>query len=129
MTSSWLPLIEDLAPLPYSIAPLPDGRLLLTEKKRGLSFISPDGHQSELVSGTPRVYGDSTIPDGPRALDRGLGWMHEAALHPNYEENGWIYLYYGDRCEGCNEVSRERKRTGLHDQDLSWSNPHWRLDR
>ena len=76
-----------------------------------------------MVSGTSRVYGDSTIPDGPRALDRGLGWMHEAALHPNYEENGWIYLYYGDRCEGCNEVSRERKRTGLHDQDLSWSNP------
>ena len=103
-----VPLIEDLAPLPYSIAPLPDGRLLLTEKKRGLSFISADGHQSEVVSGTPRVYGDSTIPDGPRALDRGLGWMHEAALHPEYEENGWIYLYYGDRCEGCNEVSRER---------------------
>ena len=102
------PLIEDLAPLPYSITPLPDGRLLLTEKKRGLSFISADGHQSEVVSGTPRVYGDSTIPDGPRALDRGMGWMHEAALHPDYEENGWIYLYYGDRCEDCNEVSRER---------------------
>ena len=103
-----VPLIEDLAPLPYSITPLPDGRLLLTEKKRGLSFISADGHQSEVVSGTPRVYGDSTIPDGPRALDRGMGWMHEAALHPDYEENGWINLYYGDRCEDCNEVSRER---------------------
>ena len=103
-----VPLIEDLAPLPYSITPLPDGRLLLTEKKRGLSFVSADGHQSEVVSGTPRVYGDSTIPDGPRALDRGMGWMHEAALHPDYEENGWIYLYYGDRCDDCNEVSRER---------------------
>ena len=103
-----VPLIEDLAPLPFSIAPLPDGQLLLAEKKRGLSFISADGHQSDVVSGTPRVYDDSTIPDGPRALDRGLGWMHEAALHPDYEENGWIYLYYGDRCEGCNEVSRER---------------------
>lgn len=103
-----VPLIEDLAPLPYSITPLADGRLLLTEKKRGLSFISADGRQSEVVSGTPRVYGDSSIPDGPRALDRGMGWMHEAALHPDYEENGWIYLYYGDRCEDCNEVSRER---------------------
>lgn len=102
------PLIGNLAPLPYSIVPLPDGRLLLTEKKRGLSFISADGHQSEVVSGTPRVYGDSTIPDGPRALDRGMGWMHEAALHPDYGENGWIYLYYGDRCDDCNEISRER---------------------
>ena len=103
-----VPLIENLAPLPYSIVPLPDGRLLLTEKKRGLSFISADGHQSEAVTGTPRVYGDSTIPEGPRALDRGMGWMHEAALHPDYGENGWIYLYYGDRCDDCNEVSRER---------------------
>ena len=32
-----------LDPLPYSIAPLPDGRILLTEKTRGLSIISPSG--------------------------------------------------------------------------------------
>jgi hypothetical protein len=30
-----------LDPLPYSIAPLPDGRILLTEKTRGLSIIWP----------------------------------------------------------------------------------------
>jgi glucose/arabinose dehydrogenase/cytochrome c553 len=100
-------LIENLSPLPYSITPLPDGRLLLSEKKRGLSFISADGRQSEVVPGTPRIYDDSTMSNDARALDRGLGWMHEAALHPDYESNGWIYIYYGDRCESCNEISRE----------------------
>ena len=102
------PLIEGLAPLPYSIAPLPDGRLLLSEKKRGLSFISDDGHQSDVIPGTPRVYDDSTMSNDSRALDRGMGWMHEAVLHPDYESNGWIYIYHGDRCDDCNEISRER---------------------
>ena len=32
-----------LDPLPFSIAPLPDGRILLTEKTRGLSIISREG--------------------------------------------------------------------------------------
>ena len=36
-------VVEDLDPLPYSIAPLPDGRILLTEKMRGLTIISADG--------------------------------------------------------------------------------------
>ena len=31
----------------------------------------------------------------------------EAALHPDYENNGWIYLHYGDRCSGCNDFSRQ----------------------
>ena len=92
-----VPLTEDLAPLPYSIALLPDGRLLLSEEKRGLSFISADGHQSEVVPGVPRIYDDSTISNDARALDRGMGWMQEAALHPDYEANGWIYICYGER--------------------------------
>ena len=38
-----------LHPWPFSIAPLPDGRILLTEKMRGLSIIAKDGEQSELI--------------------------------------------------------------------------------
>ena len=47
-----------LDPLPYSFAPLPDGSILLTEKTRGLSIISPDGKQSELIKGTPQAHDD-----------------------------------------------------------------------
>ena len=28
----------------------------------------------------------------------GLGWILDVALHPNYEQNGWVYIQFGDRC-------------------------------
>ncbi len=96
-------VVADLDPLPYSIAPLPDGRILLTEKMRGLSVISPQGEQSDLVAGAPTGYDDA--PSGG-ILRFGNGWILDVAPHPEFEENGWIYLSYGDRCSDCNEVSR-----------------------
>jgi glucose/arabinose dehydrogenase/cytochrome c553 len=100
---------EDLAPLPYSIAPLPDGRILLTEKMRGLSIISADGEQSALISGLPEFYNDAAHPSPENQLKYGTGWILDVALHPDYASNGWIYISYGDRCEGCNAASIEEK--------------------
>ena len=98
-----------LDPLPFSIAPLPDGRILLTEKTRGLSIISRDGQQSELIRGTPLAYDDGFEIPGI-LLTFGLGWLMDVAPHPDYEENGWIYLAYGDRCTDCNAASRAAGR-------------------
>jgi len=89
---------------PYSIEPLPDGRFLLTEKLKGLRIIAPDGTPSELIEGTPKVYDDGGTDE--LGLMYGLGWMLDVAIHPDYEENGWIYLSFGDRCMDCNEESR-----------------------
>lgn len=97
-------VIDGLDPLPFSIEPLPGGGLLLSEKRRGLSIVSAGGRQSELIRDTPRAYGDSFNFVGQ---PMGLGWMMEVALHPDYENNGWIYLHYGDRCSDCNAISRE----------------------
>ncbi|MEM6705177.1 MAG: PQQ-dependent sugar dehydrogenase [Acidobacteriota bacterium] len=97
-------VIEDIDPLPYSIAPLPDGRILLTEKMRGLSVISPDGKQSGLLPGAPEGYDDA--PEGG-VLRFGNGWILDVAPHPDFADNGWIYLSYGDRCDECNEISRQ----------------------
>lgn len=88
---------------PYSIAPFPDGRILVTEKMRGLSVVSADGAERVAVEGTPRFYDDSVLRG---VTYTGTGWAHEAALHPQFADNGWIYLSYGDRCEDCNEASR-----------------------
>ncbi len=97
-------VIDGLDPLPFSIEPLPDGSLLLSEKRRGLSIISADGRQSDLISGAPKAYADSFNFVGQ---PMGLGWMMEVAVHPDYENNGWIYLHYCDRCSGCNDISRQ----------------------
>lgn len=100
-----LEVLIDGLDMSFSIAPLPDGRLLLTEKTQGLSIISADGEQSDYIKGTPKVY-----PSGPRGSLGGLGWLLDVALHPDYEKNGWIYLHYSERCEDCNEISRESNR-------------------
>ena len=93
-----------LHPMPFSIAALPNGRFLLTEKMRGLSIISRDGEQSELIKGAPKAYADASTFFGQLM---GVGWMLDVAIHPDFEDNGWIYLQYGDRCSDCNEVSRQ----------------------
>ncbi len=98
-----------LDPLPYSIAPLPDGRILLTEKTRGLSIISPSGQQSELIRGTPKVYADGFEMPG-LLLVYGNGYLLDVALHPDYAKNGWIYLSYTDRCSDCNAASQKSHR-------------------
>tara|TARA_B100000959_G_scaffold142223_1_gene149278 strand:- start:3524 stop:5068 length:1545 start_codon:yes stop_codon:yes gene_type:complete len=103
-------LVSDLNPLPFSIEPLPDGRLLLTEKTQGVSIISLDGEQSELIRGIPKAYDDIYRLDTRLDIERGMGWMFDIVLHPNYAENSWVYLYFSDRCEDCNELSKERDR-------------------
>jgi hypothetical protein len=103
-------LIDDLDPLPFSIAPLPDGSLLVTEKTKGLRIVSPEGQKSELIKGTPDAFDDIYRSESRIDIERGMGWLFDVLLHPNYEENGWIYLYHSHRCEDCNDLSRERER-------------------
>ncbi len=98
---------KGLDPMPFSIAPLPDGRILLSERMRGLSIIARDGSKSAPISGTPPVYADSGLFLGQV---QGLGWMLDVAIHPQYKDNGWIYLHHTDRCNDCNELSRRSKR-------------------
>ncbi|MDH5254417.1 MAG: PQQ-dependent sugar dehydrogenase [Gammaproteobacteria bacterium] len=98
---------EGLDPMPFSIAPLRDGRILLTERMRGLSIIERDGTRSPLIRGTPPVYADSTVFLGQVM---GLGWLLDVAPHPDFGKNGWIYLHHTDRCTGCNALSRKSGR-------------------
>ena len=101
-------VIDGLDPLPFSIAPLPDGRILLTEKKLGLSIISADGEKSPFIVGAPKTYGDTFVASLEQ--EWGYGWMLDVAIHPDYEDNGWIYIHFGDRCSDCNEFSRASGR-------------------
>ena len=94
-----------LDPFPFSIAPLPDGSILVTEKTRGLRIVSPEGAVYGLVEGTPTAYDDSMEIPGLEYII-GTGWLMDVAIDPGYADNGWVYLHYGDRCSDCNELSR-----------------------
>ena len=100
---------EGIDPLPYSIALLPDGRMLVTEKTAGLRIVSRDGALSDLVRGTPQAFDDGFQVPGI-LLVYGSGYVLDVALHPDYARNGWIYLSYTERCNDCNSASRESGR-------------------
>ncbi len=97
-------IARDLDAMPFGIAPLPDGRILLTERMRGLRIINKDGTRSPYIQGTPKTYDDAGSFLGQV---QGLGWMLDVALHPDYADNGWIYLHHADRCSECNALSKK----------------------
>lgn len=59
---------------------LPDGSMLIAEKSGELIHFK-DGTKTE-VDGAPQVY------------NRGQGGFLDVALHPDYEQNGWIYFTF-----------------------------------
>ena len=74
--------------VPWGLAFLPDGRLLVTEQEGLLRIVAADGAVSEPIEGVPAVFA------------RGQGGLMDVALHPRYAEQGWIYLSYSEPLQG-----------------------------
>lgn len=77
--------------VPWGLAFLPNGDLLITERGGTLHRFS-DGKLSAPIKGLPPV------------MAFGQGGLLDLALHPNYKENGWIYMSYS----GLNTESSKR---------------------
>jgi glucose/arabinose dehydrogenase len=70
---------------PWGLAFLPDGRLLVTERAGKLRIISKDKAAPVVtVTGTPKVW------------ERQDAGMFDVEVHPQYANNGWIYLSYAE---------------------------------
>ena len=67
---------------PWALAMLPDGRMLVTEKKGNLVLLDRDGSKTGAVR---------WLPDVDYAGQGGFG---DVAVHPDFEDNGLIYLSY-----------------------------------
>ncbi|MEX1265678.1 MAG: PQQ-dependent sugar dehydrogenase, partial [Woeseia sp.] len=69
---------------PWAMSFLPDGRLLVTEQAGRLLIVTQDGDKSRPVSNVPEVdYG-------------GQGGLGDVTLHPDYDDNGVIYLSFAE---------------------------------
>lgn len=73
---------------PWGIAFLPDGRILVTEKKGEIRIIKDGKLLDEKIENVPAVYTE------------GQGGLLDIILHPDYATNGWIYLSYAKPGEG-----------------------------
>lgn len=67
---------------PWSLAFLPDGRMLVTERSGQLRVIVDGQLQAAPVSGVPEVFA------------KGQGGLLDVVLHPDYANNGWIYFSF-----------------------------------
>ena len=67
---------------PWAMAFLPDGRMLVTEKKGNLYIVNQHGQKTRSLRGVPDL------------VYRGQGGLGDVALHPDFAENGLIYLSY-----------------------------------
>lgn len=78
---------EDSVGEPMGLAVLPDGRVMHITRGGDVRLWSPDTHTTELIARVP-VYNHDE--DG----------LQGVALDPDFEENGWVYLYYSPVIEG-----------------------------
>lgn len=77
---------------PWSMAWLPGGDMLITEKPGRLRLVRNGRLLPEAIPGTPEVY------------YRGQGGLFEVVPHPNFNDNRWVYLTYS-REEGDTSVT------------------------
>jgi len=74
---------------PWSVAFLPDGRFLITERAGRLRLVSSDFKlDPKPIDGLPEV------------ISHGQGGLFDVVLHPQYAQNGWIYWAYNARGPG-----------------------------
>ncbi|MDN4503318.1 PQQ-dependent sugar dehydrogenase [Alteromonadaceae bacterium BrNp21-10] len=66
---------------PWAFVFLEQDKLLITEKSGRLLLVQ-HGHIQSWILGIPEV------------LNQGQGGLMDVALHPDYQNNGWIYLSY-----------------------------------
>jgi len=110
--------VEVMADLhePWAMAFLPDGRLLVTEKKGSIQLLSSTGEGLGQVSGVPDVdYG-------------GQGGLGDIALHPDFASNNLVYLSYAESGTGDTRgaavargvLNLEGRRPKLENVEVIW---------
>ena len=94
---------------PWGIDWLPDGRMLVANRPGKVLLF--DGAKSVEITGVPK------------SLETGQGGMMEVSVHPNYRDNGWIYLSFTDAAtEGRGSMTRIVRGKLKHEgETTSWT--------
>lgn len=87
---------------PWAMTFLPDGRLLVTEKVGNLVLVD-NGERVGTIDGVPDV------------MPAGQGGLGDVVLHPDFAENGLVYLSYVEREDGLSGAVVDRFKLDLTD--------------
>ena len=101
---------------PWSVAFLPDGRMLVTERAGRLRLIDSDGRLD------PRP-----IEGLPEIQPLGQGGLLDVVLHPHFSDNHWVYFSYAE--PGPGGVGTAVARGKLTDHRLDQVEVIFRMDR
>ena len=82
---------------PWAVAFLPDDRLLVSERPGRLNLIE-DGEITPVAG----------VPDDLHATNQ--GGLLDVVLHPEYEDNGWVYITYSKGDSGATTTALMRGR-------------------
>lgn len=85
---------------PWSIAFLPDNSMMVTERQGTVRFIDNQG-----------VLNPEPIVNINNVLEAGEGGLLGIALHPDFENNHYVYFYYTYRQDGDNTFNRVSRMT------------------
>ena len=103
--------------LPWRIAFLPDGRMLITEKVGAVWLVTQNGEK------TP-------IANVPAVVAQGQGGMLGVFLSPHYASDHFVYLTYSEPNEGGSSLALARARLALgagtasfEDLKVIWHDP------
>ncbi len=86
--------------LPWGLAFLPGGDMLVTERPGRLRRVATDGTLSEPLAGVPEVF------------FRGQGGLLDVVLHPHFAANRLVYLSYAHGGPAANATRVARGRLG-----------------
>src|SRR6202042_2684796 len=92
--------------LPWRIAFLPDGRMLITEKVGGMQLVTQQGAK------TP-------VANVPAVLHKGQGGMLGVFLSPHYAKDHSVYLTYSEPGEGGSSLALAKAKLALGQDSAS----------
>ena len=92
--------VTDKLEHPWGMAFLPDGRILVTERRGAMRIVD----NGKLV--------DAAITGLPGAFEFGQGGLLDVALHPKYRETSWIYWTYNGNADGLHGTELARGKLG-----------------
>lgn len=83
---------------PWSMAFLPDGRILIAERPGRIRIFADNELKPETIEGLPAIW------------SHGQGGLLDIVLHPDYEDNRLIYLAYASQENGIGNTTIARAR-------------------